>query len=291
MQPAHALEIRGLTKSFKKFALGPIDITVPTGAIYGFVGPNGAGKTTTIDLIFGMGGKDAGSISVLGLDHLRDEVAMKRQVGYVSPELNFQPWVRVWKAIRFVQGFYPTWDDAYCDRLLKAFHIDRKDGIMTLSFGAKIKLALVLALSWRPKLLVLDEPTVGLDAISKQQVFAELLAAVREDDRTVFISSHGLTDLERFADHIGMIKDGRMLFEGATSDVIERYRMVDFIADRSSDFVDQAGVIVQTREDARWRVLLDLQLASIESIVRRGASQIIETPVTLEDLFIALGRD
>src|SRR5258705_11010633 len=92
---ANAIEIRGLEKVFPTFALGPLDLSVPAGAIYGFIGPNGAGKTTTIDLIFGMGAKDAGSIAVLGLDHVRDEVAMKRQVAYVSPELMFQPWGRV----------------------------------------------------------------------------------------------------------------------------------------------------------------------------------------------------
>ena len=161
----NAIEIRGLEKRFPNFTLGPIDITVPTGAIYGLIGPNGAGKTTTLDLIFGMGAKRAGSITVLGLDHLRDEVAMKQQVGYVSPDLNFSSWKTVGKTIEFVRSFYPTWDDVYCDRLLKAFNLDWKAGIGTLSFGAPIKLALLLALSWRPKVLILDEPTVGLDAL------------------------------------------------------------------------------------------------------------------------------
>src|SRR5262245_25130372 len=105
----NAVEIRGLAKTFPRFTLGPLDLTVPTGAIYGFVGPNGAGKTTTLDLIFGLGGKDAGSIRVLGLDHLRDDVAMKCRVGYVSPELTFQPWTRLDKAAQFVRSFYPTW--------------------------------------------------------------------------------------------------------------------------------------------------------------------------------------
>src|SRR6478672_3136702 len=99
--PAPAVEIRGLEKTFRSFRLGPLDMTVPAGAIYGFVGPNGSGKTTTIDLIFGMGAQDAGTITVLGLDHHRDEVAMKRQVAYVSPDLQFQPWGRVHKVIAF----------------------------------------------------------------------------------------------------------------------------------------------------------------------------------------------
>jgi len=285
-----ALEIRGLRKSFKNFSLGPLDLTVPTGSIYGFVGPNGAGKTTTIDLIFGMGAKSDGSIRVLGLDHIKDEVAMKRQVGYVSPELNYQPWAKVGRAIQFVRGFYPTWDEAYCQQLMDTFQLDRGQRIMTLSFGAKIKLALLLALAWRPKLLVLDEPTVGLDAISKQQVFGELLAAVRNEDRTVLISSHGITDLERFADHVGMIKNGRMVFEGEIGEVVDRYRLADFEADDVAAIAEQPGVFVQQEQGRRLRVLLDLQRVSVDALRTRGALQIADAPVSLEDLFIALGR-
>ncbi len=286
-----ALEIRGLKKSFGTFTLGPIDMTVPEGAIYGFVGPNGAGKTTTIDLIFGMGAKNAGEIKVLGLDHLRDEVAMKRQVGYVSPDLNYSPWGKVGRVIQFVKGFYPTWDDVYCEQLLRSLHVGKHERIMSLSFGARIKLSLILALSWRPKLLILDEPTVGLDAISKQEVFGELLSAVGDGERSVLISSHGLTDLERFADHIGMIKHGRMLFEGSTADMIERHRIVDFVADRGHNIAERPGVFVQRNEANRWRVLLDLKRASIEWLRESGATHISEAPVTLEDLFVAMGRE
>ena len=284
-----ALEIRGLRKSFTSFTLGPLDLTVPAGAIYGFVGPNGAGKTTTIDLIFGMGAKDAGSIRVLGLDHIKDEVAMKRLVGYVSPDLNFNQWTRVGRAIRFVRAFYPTWDAAYCDRLLGTLQLAPRARISTLSFGARTKLSLLLALAWRPALLVLDEPTVGLDAISKQQVFSELLAAVRDSDRTVFISSHGLTDLERFADHVGMIKDGRLVFEGPMADILDRYRIADIVGDDAAGVVNQPGVIVQRRDDQRVRVLVDTTQAPLAQWRQRGTVQIADVPVSLEDLFIALG--
>ena len=152
-------------------------------------------------------------------------------------------------------------------------------------------LALTLALSWRPTLLILDEPTVGLDAISKQQVFGELLAAVRDEERTVFISSHGIADLERFADHVGMIKDGRMLFEGATAEVVERYRMVDFIADGNVGVADAPGVYVQKKENDRWRVVLDLHSVATEWLQKRGARQVADAPVSLEELFVALGKD
>src|SRR5918993_4210967 len=147
MSSSNALEIRGLKKSFRRFTLGPIDLTVPRGVIYGFVGPNGAGKTTTIDLMLGMGAKDAGSIRVFGLDHLEDELGVRRHVGYVSPDLDYQRWGRVGRAIRFVKGFYPSWDDEYCERLMTNLHLSSDERIVQLSFGARIKLSLVLALS------------------------------------------------------------------------------------------------------------------------------------------------
>lgn len=286
-----ALEIRGLEKRYRNFALGPLDVSVPQGAIYGFVGPNGAGKTTTIDLMFGMGSKDTGDITVLGFDHLKHEVEMKRRVGYVSPELDFRAWGRVRNVIHFVRGFYPTWDHAYCASLLDAFHIAPDERILALSFGARTKLALILALAWRPSFLVLDEPTVGLDAISKQQMFGELLSAVQNEERTVFISSHAITDLERFADHVGMIKNGRLIFEGAITDVLDRYRFVDFTVERPIELSRHPGVFVHAKAQNRWRVLLDRQRATIDWLQSRGATQISDAPPTLEELFVALGRD
>lgn len=290
----NAVEIRGLEKRFPNFTLGPLDITVPAGAIYGLIGPNGAGKTTTLDLIFGMGNKDAGSMTVLGLDHLRDEVAMKSQVGYVSPTVHFLSWGTVGKAIAFVRGFYPTWDDDYCKQLMTEFGLGWNDKIVTLSFGGPVKLRMVLALSWRPKLLVLDEPTIGLDAIVKRQVFSALLAAVQDGDRTVLISSHGLTDLERFADHVGMIKNGRMLVEGPMSAVTERYRMVDLVATDAFDpqtFAANPGVTVQSRDGDRWRALIDGDCVPMGELAARGARIIAEAPVTLEELFVALAGE
>ena len=237
-----------------------------------------------------MGAKDTGSITVLGLDHVRDEVAMKRQVAYVSPDLQFQPWGRVHKVISFVRGFYPTWDQDYCNRLLSSLSVEPNDRIMTLSFGTRIKLALVLALSWRPQLLILDEPTVGLDAISKQAVFSELLSAVREGDRTVLISSHGLADIERFADHVGMIRNGRLLFEGTTVDVISRFRVVDFLVANGDRLADRPGVFVLQRDGARWRALIDLERTPMETLQGLGAAPIADAPVTLEELFVAVGK-
>jgi ABC-2 type transport system ATP-binding protein len=287
----NAIEIRGLKKSFGRFQLGPLDLTVPQGAIYGLIGPNAAGKTTMLDLLMGMGDPDAGSITVLGLDHRRDEVAMKRQVGYASPETDYRSWVKVKKLIQFVRGFYPTWDESYCQKLLRDFRVNPADSLTTLSLGTRVKLGLILALAWHPKVLILDEPTVGLDAVSKKQIFAELFAAMNQEERTVIISSHGLSELERFADCIGMIKDGRLLLEGATDEIVERYKMVDFVAENETVLVRREGICLQKREGDHCRALVDIQRNGLESLAARGARQILATPVTLEDIFVALAGE
>jgi ABC-2 type transport system ATP-binding protein len=287
----NAIEIRGLVKNYPAFTLGPLDLTVPRGAIYGLIGPNGAGKTTAIDLIFGMGRNDAGTIRVLDLDHRADEVALKRRAAYVSPDLNFQVWGKVGRAVRFVRGFYPDWDDAYCADLMKAFHLSDTDKIATLSFGAKTKLSLLLALARRPEILILDEPTTGLDAVSKQQVFAELLKAVENGERTVLISSHGLTDIERFADHVGMIKDGKLLLEGRTDEIVDRYRLAEFFTSNGAQFQNRDGLIILKRNENRWHALLDQKSGAHDWLQTRGAEQISLTRVTLEDLFVALAKD
>jgi len=287
----NAIEIRGLVKNYPTFTLGPLDLTVPRGAIYGLIGPNGAGKTTAIDLIFGMGKNDAGSIRVAGLDHRTDEVELKRRAAYVSPDLNFAVWGKVGKAIRFVRGFYPKWDDAYCAALMKEFHLSDSDKIATLSFGAKTKLSLLLALSRRPEVLILDEPTTGLDAVSKQQVFAELLKAVEDGERTVLISSHGLSDIERFADHVGMIKNGRLLLEGRTDEIVDRFRLAEFFTENGTALANRDGLIILKRNENRWHALLDQKSDAQNWLQSKGAKDVSLTRLTLEDLFVALAQD
>jgi len=288
--PSAAIQVRGLTKVFPSFQLGPLDLTVPTGSIYAFIGPNGAGKTTTIDLLLSMGQPTSGHREVCGFNLDTSDAEAKRHIGYVSPELNFATWGRIDRALRFIKGFYPTWDDAYCNRLLAAFGLESTAKIATLSFGQKIKLSLVTALAHRPELLILDEPTVGLDAVSKRQIFAELLAAVREGERTVFLSSHGLTDLERFADHVGMIRGGKLLVEGPMDDVVGRFRMVDFDWDATGQSADLEGVFFQQRDSKRCRALVDHTAPGWRRIQSLGGIELASNPVTLEEVFIALAE-
>ena len=283
-----SVEIRDIQKSFEHFVLGPLSLNVPTGAMYALIGPNGAGKTTTLDLMFGMGAPDHGQIRIFGLDHARDDVEIKRQAAYMSHEFSYARWTRAGHVIRFIRDFYPDWDHAYCDDLMQKFGIHAQDVIASLSWGGQIKLALVLALARRPRLLVLDEPTSGLDLLARQTLFSELLAAIEDGNRSVLISTHNLADVERFADHIGLIKHGKMLAEGACDQLIESHRHIDF---HQSGLVPPGATLIE-RDGDRVRVISDAPDTYIELLKERGATQIRVHPLSLEELFVGLvGRD
>ena len=290
MDVATAIEIRNLEKKFPQFKLGPLDLTVPQGAVYGLIGPNGAGKTTTINLIMGMGEKNAGSIRVFGMDHLGQEVAVKKRVGYVAPDLILTAWKTVRRLIAFVRPFYSDWDDAYCEDLMRRLTIGWNDRIASLSYGNATKLRLILALAHRPDLLLLDEPMAGLDAVSKQEVFQEIFDAVQDENRSVLISSHDLHDLERITDHIGFLNRGRMLLESHTAEIVERYRLVD-VASAETTVANVPGARVVSRENSRIRMLLDISQSPLDTLSNRGIEIVAATPVTLEELFIMLVKE
>ncbi len=284
---APAIEIDRLEKRLGSFALGPLTLTVPKGAIYALIGPNGAGKTTTLDLLMGMGRPDAGSFRILGMDFDNHEVEIKRRTAYVSPDLSYAAWGSVGRTIDFIRGFYPDWDAQRCEHLLGDYGLKHEEKIGELSFGARIKLSLVLALSRDADLLLLDEPTVGLDVGARRQLFTELLAFMQRADRTILISSHQLADVERFADHCAIINNGKLMVAGRMDALVERYHQLDVRLVRATmPVVD--GVRVLERQGARARLLLDRQLATTAGLAAAGIEVINEVPLTLEDLFLAL---
>jgi ABC-2 type transport system ATP-binding protein len=282
-----AIEIQNLEKQFGGFNLGPLSLSIPRGAIFGLIGPNGAGKTTMLELLIGMNQPDNGTLELLGRDLKTEEVEIKRRTAYVSPDLNYQAWGTVGRAIAFVSGFYPDWDQRRCERLQIDFGVHAEEKISTLSFGARIKLALVMALSRDAELLLLDEPTVGLDAVSRRQLFTELLAFMQKEDRTILISSHQISDLERFADHVAIIKQGKLLTAGRMDELVERYCQVHVRLSANTSPVGP-GIRVIKRDGDRVQLLLDLSVTKREALVLPGIEVISETPLALEDLFLAL---
>ncbi len=286
-QPSIALD--ALSCKLGRFELGPITTTFPRGSVVALIGPNGAGKTTLLDLILGLGRPKSGSIAVLGLHQPKDVVAIKARVAYVNPDLNFSVWGTVGRALNFVRGFYPDWSDTRCERLLAAFEIKRGDKIAALSFGGRIKLSLVAALARDAELLLLDEPTVGLDVAARRVLFHEILEIVKDDNRTVVISSHQLDDLERLADQCAIIAKGQLIAMAPMDGLLDRYRQVDAVI--LGRLPEIAGVKLIARDGDRVRLLVDRQVCNDATLEAGGIRPVAEVAMTLEDLFVALTSD
>jgi len=215
MPPVPLLAVRGLRRHFGSMpAVDGVDLNVYSGEIYGFLGINGAGKTTTIRTLMGIIAAEAGTITLMGETTHRATVKQKRRIGYVSQEQNFYTWMSCRTLGRFVRSFYPTWDQREFDRLLAVFSIPEKRRVSHLSGGMRAKLALALALAPKPDLLILDEPTAGLDPVARREFMDIIVEEAREHQRTTFFSSHLIDEVERCADRIGILHAGRMRFEG-----------------------------------------------------------------------------
>ncbi|MFN0097817.1 MAG: ABC transporter ATP-binding protein [Gemmatimonadaceae bacterium] len=209
-----AIKIRNLAwRAGRDFAIRDLAMTVPTGAIYGFLGPNGAGKTTTIRLMLGMQQAVDGTIEVLGHSVPKQVHKALARIGYVPERLHLYQGLTVEEIIRYHRAFYPTFDDAEAERLRKRFNLREDALIARLSKGEAGKLMMLLALSQRAELLVLDEPTDGLDPVIRREVLSALVEYVDGAKATVFISSHLVHEQERICDWVGVMDQGRLIAE------------------------------------------------------------------------------
>ncbi|MGE5357649.1 MAG: ABC transporter ATP-binding protein [Bacteroidales bacterium] len=207
-----AIQIRGLRKRYPGFALKDVDLDVPRGYVTGLIGPNGAGKTTLIKLIMNLVHRDAGRITVLGLDNLVDEVAMKSRVGFVYDEPAFYHDVSLRDSARAIAPFYATWSERRFTELSGRFRLPLGKTFKALSHGMKMKFSLAVALSHDADLLLMDEPTAGLDLAFRRELLDELTAILQDEHKSVLFSTHITADLERVADHIAFIHDGAIVF-------------------------------------------------------------------------------
>lgn len=223
-----ALMLSGVGKRYPKFQLNDVSFTLPRGYIMGFIGPNGAGKSTTIKIIMNMVRKAAGTVKVLGLDHVAFETEVKRHVGYLGEEPHFYEEVTPAWLGGFVGKYYPTWDARLYKATLERFGIEQSKRVKTLSKGMKVKLGLALALSHRPELLILDEPTSGLDPVIRHDVLAELMSVIQDERRSVFFSTHITQDVEKIADYVTFINNGRVVISDVKDDVLARWKRVSF---------------------------------------------------------------
>jgi len=284
------IDVNDLSRSFGgKTALDCVSFSASAGQVYGLVGSNGAGKTTLLKHLLGLWRATTGSVRVFGLDPVRDPVGVLSRVGYLSEERDLPEWMRVDELMSYTQAYHPTWDTAYARELLNTFGLDPAKKIKELSKGMRAQAGLIAAVAHRPQLLILDEPSSGLDAVVRRDILDAVVRAVADDGRTVIFSSHLLDEVERMSDHVTMMQSGRVTLSGALDDVRGSYQRsrVHFVDHFDSPPVLDTALVMEGGGRA-WSVIHSGSIEQFRrSVVARGGEIIESRDATLEEIFLA----
>ncbi len=221
-----AIEVKNLRKKYKDFSLNDISFSLPTGYIMGLVGQNGAGKTTTIRLMLNMTRRDGGEIHLLGMDNLRDEQRLKQDVAVVQDEIYFVDLWTVGDVEKALKPFYSQWNSTLYAQYAQQFHLPLQKKVKDLSRGMKMKLMLAVALAHEARLLILDDPTSGLDPVARDELLDILSGYISDGKNSILFSTNTTSDLEKIADYITLIHHGSIFYSGPRDDLIEGFRMV-----------------------------------------------------------------
>jgi ABC-2 type transport system ATP-binding protein len=283
-----AVELSGVGKKYRFFSLDNIHLKLPQGQIMGLIGPNGAGKSTTIRILMGLVHQDAGEVRVLGHHMPAEQVAAKWKIGFASEDMRLYESMTLGWHMNFIQSIYPDWDTAYGQLLLKRFGLRAEQKIKGLSHGQRVKATLLLILARRPKLLVLDEPTTGLDPVARHEILRELTNVMTDEGRSVLFSSHNTQDVEQISDQITFIDRGRIIDSMDKEIYLDRWRRLRLEAPAGVELPALPGII-DIRQEGRLAVATanafvpDLANAYENSGVRVHR---VET-MTLEEIFVA----
>lgn len=291
------IEIQNLRKKFRRTqAVDGLNLALPEGSVTAFLGPNGAGKTTTIKCMMNIHTPDAGTIRVLGCDSRKLGPEAFRQIGYISENQQMPGWMTVAQLIDYCRPMYPKWDDAFAQKLLKEFDLPPKTKISNLSRGMRMKASLLSSLAYRPRLVVLDEPFSGLDALVRDEFIRGLLELTEDEGWSVFISSHDIEEVQRLADRVAILHAGKLQLNESSEALQARFRAVEIIF--TGDAVlpklppkswlnpEVAGRIVRFTDS-------EYNAEKLAQTVREhfpNASQTNTLPMTLREIFVALAR-
>jgi ABC-2 type transport system ATP-binding protein len=286
------IETSQLCKSYKdKPALRGLDLRVPAGSIFGFLGRNGAGKTTTLKTLMGLLRADSGGAHVFGtpVADADRSAEIRSRIGFVTEDKELYPYMTVEQIIRFTRPFFPKWRDDLEKRYLQMFELPPKCKIPDLSKGMRSKLMLLLAISRGAELLILDEPTDGLDPAATEDVLRELVAIAASSGTTMFFSSHQLVEVELIADHIGIIDRGRMVVTGSLDDMKLRYQRLQVVCVNSVELPTRwADGVESVRQEGRMISILASH--NVDAIIEQAQSlpgAVVECfPVTLKEIFM-----
>ena len=291
-----AIETRSLTRRFGRLdAVNDLTLAVPAGSIFALIGPNGAGKTTTIKLLMNLLRPSGGAASVLGTESRRlgvdpDGVDDFRRIGYVSENQQLPEWMTPAELLDYCRPLYPTWDRALEKKLQADLALTSRTPLRKLSRGTRMKAALLASLAYRPELVVLDEPFTGLDPLVRDE-----LANDRDRPWTVFISSHDVDEVERLADWVGFMCDGRLVFAEPVASLLTRFRLVEVVSreGEAAAFPQVSDWILQGRAGRTLR-FVDTRHDRADAHDRIAATfsdtEIRTSPMALREIFVALAR-
>jgi ABC-2 type transport system ATP-binding protein len=286
--PDLAIEMNGVGKTYRYFALENISLQVPKGEIMGLIGPNGAGKSTTIRILLGLVHQDRGDVRVLGHPMPAGQVAAKWDIGFASEDMRLYEGQTLEWHMRFMRSIYPNWDSSYAQLLLKRFGLRAEQKLKGISHGQRVKSTLLLVLARKPKLLVLDEPTTGLDPVARHEILRELTEVMVDEGRSVLFSSHNTQDVEQISDRITFIDRGRIIDSMDKETYLDRWRRLRLEVPLGVALPPLPG-IVGVRQEGR------LAIATANAFVPELATayeatgarvQRIES-MTLEEIFVA----
>jgi ABC-2 type transport system ATP-binding protein len=284
------IEISDVSRRFgTKLALDRVSLTIPTGCVLGLVGENGAGKTTLIKHVLGLLRAESGRVSVLGLDPAAEPVRVLAQVGYLSEEPDLPGWMRVRELLLYVRAFYPAWDAGYANELREQFALDPNARVRALSKGQRARLGLIAALAYRPALLVLDEPSSGLDPIVRRDILTAIIRTIADEGRTVLFSSHLLSEVERVSDRIAMLKSGRLVFSGDLADIKQSYHRVTLRFDQTFASPPKVpGGVGWSGGGQEWTALFNVPAEQVEwSATPLGGRIVQRASASLDEIFFA----
>ena len=283
-----AIEIEGVAKAYRFFALKDVNLTLPCGQIMGLVGPNGAGKSTLIRILMSLIQQDHGQVRVLGHSMPEKQVAAKWQVGYVSEDMRLYGYGTVGWHMRFVASIYPSWDAPYAQTLLKRFNLRTEQQIRSLSHGERAKATLLLMLARRPRLLLLDEPTTGLDPVARHEMLVELMDVLRDERRAILFSSHNTQDVEQISDQITFIDRGKIIDSDDKEIFLDRWRRLRLVLPQDAAIPRLPGVI-DVGGSSRLPVLTTnhYEPAMVSICQELGATVQAVDNMTLEEIFVA----
>ncbi len=284
------VEIKSLTRRFgAKIALDNVSLTLPRGIVFGLVGANGAGKTTLIKHVLGLLKAEAGSVRVFGSDPVAEPAGVLGRIGYVSEEHDLPIWMRVGELMRYTQAFFPTWDATYAEELRKRFELDPQAKIKHLSKGQRARADLLAALAHRPELLVLDEPSAGLDPIVRRDILEAIIRAIADEGRTVLFSSHLLHEVERVSDHVTMINQGKIVFSAALDDIKATHRCLTLrFTEARTRPPEVAGVLSWEGAGHEWTAVYHGQSGDMQALAASCGAHVLDKRVpSLDEIFVA----